>query len=332
MDQKMKIVIGYDGSACAEAALDDLQRAGLPPQAEATIISVTELWLPPPPPSSYEIVEQARAVHVPADLKTVYMEDSPSVEEAQSLAERASRRVRSKFPGWEIRAVGLCGSPAGEIILRADEWKSDLIVVGSHGRSALGRLVLGSVSQKVMTEAHCSVRVARGRVEVEPSPLRILVGVDGSPAAEMAVREVASRVWPVNSEARVVVVDDPLTSTLIGHIIPPVKRVVEEMNQEERAWREKIVNDAVKVLRAAELKVSAIVDEGDPKSVLVEEAEKWDADCIFVGSTGSGNRMGRFLLGSVSSAVVARAHCSVEVVRAHTTTAKNQNGSSVIAG
>ena len=41
----------------------------------------------------------------------------------------------------------------------------DLIVVGSHGRSALGRFMLGSVSQKVVTEAHCSVRVARGRAQ-----------------------------------------------------------------------------------------------------------------------------------------------------------------------
>jgi hypothetical protein len=68
----MKILIAYDGSDCAEAALDDLQRAGLPPEAEAQIISVAEVWLPPPPPSSYEIVEQANEVKVPSDLRRVY--------------------------------------------------------------------------------------------------------------------------------------------------------------------------------------------------------------------------------------------------------------------
>jgi nucleotide-binding universal stress UspA family protein len=43
----MKILIGYDGSDCAEAALDDLRRAGLPETAEAHILSVAEVWLPP---------------------------------------------------------------------------------------------------------------------------------------------------------------------------------------------------------------------------------------------------------------------------------------------
>jgi nucleotide-binding universal stress UspA family protein len=55
----MKILITYDGSECAEAALDDLRRAGLPPAADALVVSVTEVWLPPPPPSATEIVEGA---------------------------------------------------------------------------------------------------------------------------------------------------------------------------------------------------------------------------------------------------------------------------------
>jgi nucleotide-binding universal stress UspA family protein len=50
--------------------------------------------------------------------------------------------------------------------------------------------------------------------------------------------------------------------------------------------------------------------------VLLEEAEEWGADCIFVGSRGSHEPLAGLLLGSVSTAVVARAHCSVEVVRA----------------
>ena len=56
-----------------------------------------------------------------------------------------------------------------------------------------------------------------------------------------------------------------------------------------------------------------VVKEGDPKRVLIEEAEQWGADCIFVGARGL-RRLERFLLGSVSTAVAARAHCSVEVV------------------
>jgi nucleotide-binding universal stress UspA family protein len=319
MNEKMKLLIAYDGSGCANAALDDLRKAGLPSNAEALIISVAEVWLPPPPPSSYEIVEAAREAQSPADLQKQYLKGSRAVNEAHALAARAKERLQKNFPGWQISAEATYGSPAWEVIMRADQWKPDLTVVGSHGRNALGRLVLGSVSQKVLTEARCSVRVARGRVEVEESPVRIIVGVDGSPGAEAAVREASSRRWPLKSEARVVIVEDPLVPTLIGHLIPPVAKWIEESNRGEVEWMQKLAGHATEQLRSSELNVSSAVLNGDPKRVLVEEAEKWGADSIFVGSVGFSNRFERFMLGSVSAAVAARAHCSVEVVRAEKT-------------
>ena len=315
MKQRMKILIGYDGSGCAEAALDDLQRAGLPSEVGALVLSVTEVSLPPPPPSSYEILEQARAVHVPADITRVYAKGSPAVKEAKSLAERAVTRLRANFPGWEITAEASVGSPARELVRKADEWKPDLIVVGSHGRSAVERLLLGSVSQGVLTYARCSVRVARGRVEEPDTPVRIIVGVDGSPASVAAVCEVESRLWPIKSEVRVIAVNNLLTPTFIGRFFPPVTKTIEESNQADREWLKKILDNSAQRLRQSELKVLTEIRDGDPKRVLVEAAEEWGADCIFVGSIGFGNPFERFVLGSVSASVAARAHCSVEVTR-----------------
>lgn len=313
----MKILIAYDGSECAEAALDDLRKAGLPDSGvQALIISVAEVWLPPPPPSSLEIIEAAREATTPAQLEQEYQQGSPAVKDAQDLAHRAQERLRQNFPGWEVCCEATSGSPAWEIILKADEWQPDLIVVGSHGRNALGRFVLGSVSQKVLTHVQTSVRVARGRVEVEESPVRILLGVDGSPGSMEAVRVAAARAWPAESEARVVVVDDPLMPTSIGLLVPPVKKWIAESNAADRAWVQKIADASAKKLQAAGLATSTAIVEGDPKRVLTAEAAHWRADSIFVGSTGFSNRLERFMLGSVSAAVAARAHCSVEVVRA----------------
>jgi nucleotide-binding universal stress UspA family protein len=61
--------------------------------------------------------------------------------------------------------------------------------------------------------------------------------------------------------------------------------------------------------------VSSAVETGDPKRVLLKHAEEFGADCIFTGATGFSSRLERLVLGSVSSAVAARAQCSVEVVR-----------------
>lgn len=317
MNSRMKLLIAYDGSECAEAALDDLQRAGLPREAEALVVSVAEVWLPPPPPSAFEVVEEATAAHTPAELQREYVRESPSVLEARALAEQARERLRKNFPGWRVSAEAFYGSPAHEVLRVADEWGPHLVVVGSHGRSALGRFVLGSVSQKVLNEAQSSVRVARGRVEVEPRTARILVGVDGSPGAIAAVRAVAARAWPKGSEARVCIVDDePLDFGFVERVVPPLKEVVEKENREEAAWIKEIVDGAALKLSAAGLATSSVVTSGDPRRVLVQEAERWGADCIFVGSHRFGTRVERFLLGSVAAAVAARAHCSVEVTRA----------------
>jgi nucleotide-binding universal stress UspA family protein len=304
----MKILVAYDGSDCADAALDDLQRAGLPDAVEVVVMSVTEIWLPPP--SSLEDGEAS------AERQKISVKHSKAIAETRALAQRARVRLQQNFPAWQVSAEDAYGSPAWEIISKADAWQPDLIVVGSHGRTALGRLVLGSVSQKVLTEARSSVRVARGRVEVDATPVRIVIGVDGSDGSAGAVSAVAARRWPLGSETHVVVVEDSLTPTVQGRFIPPVADWVEESNKEDLHWVHETADKAVAELSATGLNVSSLVTEGDPKRMLIEEAEKWGADCIFVGSTGfSGSRLSRFLLGSVSSAVAARAHCSVEVVR-----------------
>ncbi|HEY9431942.1 MAG TPA: universal stress protein [Blastocatellia bacterium] len=285
----MKILIAYDGSSCADLALEDMRRAGLPRQAEAMVLSVSELWMP--------VVESvgAGAVRIVGALPV-------SLEKTESIAQTACERVQAYFPDWTVKAEARLGAPATMVIEKADEWRPDLIVVGSQGRSALGRFLLGSVSQKVVTEAHCSVRVARSHESDAEAPARLLIGVDGSPDAEAAITGVAARVWPANSKARVVIALDDVVSEVINQI------------EGGRAWIHETIEAAGARLRAAGLTVSSQIRKGDPKSILPAEAESWGADCIIVGARGL-NRFERFRLGSVSAATAARAHCSVEVVR-----------------
>ena len=71
---------------------------------------------------------------------------------------------RAVFTGTMNGGCVLCNrSPRTVIVDAADEWQADLIVVGSHGRTGLQRLVLGSVSQSVVAHAHCSGEVVRRR-------------------------------------------------------------------------------------------------------------------------------------------------------------------------
>ena len=77
-----------------------------------------------------------------------------------------------------------------------------------------------------------------------------------------------------------------------------------------------MISQFVHQLKSAGLRATAQVLTGKPSQVLLAEAESWAADCIFVGARGL-NALERVLLGSVSSALAASAHCSVEIVKSH---------------
>jgi nucleotide-binding universal stress UspA family protein len=308
MSEKMKVLIAYDGSGCADAALDDLRRAGLPRVAEALLLSVADVFLPPPLRQEATVPPQA-----PVAVQQAWARATQAVEEAHTLALQAQARVLTSFPDWDVRAEACADSPAWAVIKQADTWQPDMVVVGSHGRSAMGRVLLGSVSQKVLTEAHCSVRVGRGR-QTDATAVRLLLGVDGSPDAKAAVQVVAARDWPTGSTIRLVAVLDARMRTALVPTHPPVEAWTAAGDADEQSWVSKMVEAMAEPLWARGLIVSSVIKEGDPKQVLLDEAEQWGADCLFVGARGL-SRIERFLLGSVAAAVAARAHCSVEVVR-----------------
>ena len=312
----MKILIAYDGSQCAEAALDDLVRAGLPEAGEFLVMSVAEVWLPPENLRQQWEAENPDSDYLNEINRKHDRKSKETIAESQTLANHAADRLRRMFPGWTVSAEAASGSPAWEVLSKAADFKPALIVAGSQGRSALGRFFLGSISQKILTEAHCSVRVARGRVEVDPTPVRVVIGFDGSKGAQAAVEAVAGRHWREGSEFRLVTAtDEAAPSTFDRFVSPTAVQWLEDETKSKIEWMEKIAAPALQILKDANCAATLQTVAGDPKKILVEEATRWNADAIFVGANRFGSRIERFLLGSVSAAVAARAHCTVEVVR-----------------
>ncbi|MGH9823848.1 MAG: universal stress protein, partial [Blastocatellia bacterium] len=231
-----------------------------------------------------------------------------------AMAADAAKKLKELFPAWKVDSKSCLGSPSWELVRTAEEVKADLIVVGSHGRSAMGRLILGSVSHRVVTEAHCPVRIARGRTNEEPSPVKIVLALDGSPGSEAVVESASKRFWKSGAKALLITACAAVSPTGVGRLIPPVTEMIREFNQEERDSIQKMMDTAAQTLNEAGLSTATRIVEGDPKRLILQEAEAWQADCIFLGARGL-SRLSRFLLGSVSTAVASRAHCSVEVVR-----------------
>lgn len=281
MTKSVRVIIAYDGSPSADAALDDLKLAGLPASIEAKVISVGELWMAAP---------------AAAGSDTSFMERLPfSLKEAQTLAQRAAERLRTAFPAWEIEEEAQVGAAAAEIIERADIWQPALIIVGCHGKSNFGKLILGSISHKIAAEARCSVRIARAHKRLAGAPVRILIGIDGSYCADVAIDNLAMRSWPAGSEARLVTA---INTDSVAQV----------------SYAHGLQQSALNELARTGLKVTSAITAGDPRQVLLDEAEAFVADTIFLGAKGA-NTYKRFLLGSTALAVATRAHCSVEIIR-----------------
>ena len=308
----MKILIAYDGSEFAGAALEDLKRAGLDADAEALVMSVADVFVPDP---VTEQLDNGVPAYVPAAVKRAHERAQQQLEQAEVLAGRASEQIKAMFPNWRVSYQAEADSPAWAVIRKADEWQPDLVVMGARGHSVFGgRLILGSISQRVLYEARCSVRIARGPRRNSNRPIRLLIGVDNSSDSKAAVEAVCDRNWPVGTEVGVLAVVDTVMAVRANPSEPSATKWIEV--GDERNWDEvrEIFEPLAQRLRSAGLRAEILIRRGNPADQILEESDTWGADCIFVGAKGS-RGIDRLLLGSVSSAVSARAHCSVEVVR-----------------
>jgi len=146
--------------------------------------------------------------------------------------------------------------------------------------------------------------------------MKILLATDGSDCSKAAVNAVAERPWPKGSKVKIVsAVDVPHTPTTEGWVLPD--SYYENVEQATKAQAEAAIQDAGRRLLAENVSELEIITEtisGPARDVILDEASRWNADLIVLGSHGYRGWQ-RFLLGSVSHAVATHAHCSVEIVR-----------------
>jgi nucleotide-binding universal stress UspA family protein len=147
----MKILLATDGSDFSKAATEQLAEQLLPSGAEVRIISVYQ--------------NNPLITMVPAEMGGIAGGWNEAGAIAKKLAEEDANNAADilirKNPKLSISTRVVEGSPKHAILQEADEYGADLIVMGSHGRGAVGRFLLGSVSQSVALHAKCSVEIAR---------------------------------------------------------------------------------------------------------------------------------------------------------------------------
>ncbi|GIW26014.1 universal stress protein [Meiothermus sp.] len=206
------------------------------------------------------------------------------------------------------------------IVFLANRSHCDLIVMGTHGRGGLGRVLLGSVAERVSRLSKVPVMLVRGDGKVEPSTglfKRILAPVDGSEAGRPAFELADQLAVQLEAELQILHVVPPLPTPVAG----PYSGSMTPFNWGEilRAMEEQgevILANAQKQARAPRVKTVLLKAQTRREAdVIVDFARDSQADLIVMGTHGR-TGLERLLLGSVAEGVVHQAPVPVLLVRA----------------
>jgi nucleotide-binding universal stress UspA family protein len=146
--------------------------------------------------------------------------------------------------------------------------------------------------------------------------MKILLATDGSDYSKAAVNSVAERPWPQGSEVKIIsAMEIPYAPTTETWVLP--SGYYSELERVAREQADAAVKGAAERIESGNtsgLEIITKIIGGSAREVILDEAEKWGADLIVLGSHGYSGWQ-RLLLGSVSHAVATHAHCCVEIVR-----------------
>ncbi|WP_422733641.1 universal stress protein [Micromonospora sp. WMMD558] len=268
------VVVGVDGSPSSLVAAEHAARAAL---LRSCPLHLVHGYLHP---LGYGIPLNPYELGVPA----------PN-EEAGKMLEQTAADLAGRWPGLEVAVRQVAGGPGATLV--EESRRAELVVVGSRGHGGFAGLLLGSVGTQVAAHAHCPVLVVRPAEEPITVDGPVLVGVDGSEAAELAVGYAAEEAARRGAELVVAHVDRP--------------------DEEGPAQTGDLVETAAAAARGSHPGLTVAVRlllADKPEPALIEASS--GAALVVVGTRGRGGFAG-MLLGSVSQSLVQHAHCPVLV-------------------
>ena len=308
----MHVLIAYDASPVADAAVR--ATATLFPDAEATVLAVHDPVMGPE-----TATRVGGGLMSPEVVKRTLDELAREhVEDAQRTADAGARVATDAGLAVASASVVGAGQAWRAILSAAAELEAEVVVCGSRGQGAVGRVVLGSTSSSVLHHADRPVLVVPESETPPAGPS--LIGYDGSPAARRAVAETA-RLLPERPAVVVHAWESPLRHSAAGRALAGAPLAeLREMSADLESWlreaAEATAAEGAELARDGGLDAAAEPVESGTSvwRALTATAERHDAAVVVVGAQGRG-RASSVLLGSVSAGLVHHAERPVLVIR-----------------
>ena len=144
-----RLLVAVDGSPTSAATLDEVAARPWPSGSEIEVVTVIHSPVPVFPDPAFSMA----AIHAEQERRQAH--------DAPALLEAAVGRLQSASPGVSVSSKVLEGDPAEAIVGEAQRLHADEIFLGSHGHGPIWRGLMGSVAERVVAHAPCSVQVVR---------------------------------------------------------------------------------------------------------------------------------------------------------------------------
>lgn len=301
------ILVPHDGSALADSALPYVSTL-----ARGTGASVELL----------RVLEELKPIYDVGGRELIWIDPSQPRAELKSPEFLGPAAERLADDGVKAKTVVRVGDPRTEILAEAVSLDRPLILLASHGRGGLTRMVVGSVASRVLQLAKCPVLLIRAR-EVKERPdhaslQRITVPLDGSELAEKAIPYAVSLTESLGGRLHLVRVAETYRDEISGtpsHIFtsPSYKAMLEQFDVLEREARQ-YLEGTVERLGAKSITVTWEVLSGDPWRQLLRYVERDEPDLIVMTTHGRGG-IARWFYGSVSDRLLTSASAPLLLIR-----------------
>ncbi len=299
-----KILVPLDGSALAEIALQTAVSLAQQAQGKIILLQIPTIHTPVLPSTPEAVTFNLYAPEY-------------AVDEGVGTSREYLNQIRYGF-GRHIEDVQwqVCveeGDPASVIVDVAQEENVDLIAMSTHGRSGLGRWVMGSVTEKVLRHAPCPVLTVRSTRPLN----KILVTLDGSELAERSIpyaldlaEVLETEVTLLQVQTGVSLVDLEAAATLDAYEHGMGQRYMDGEYEREIIYLENRWHDC----QRNGIKIKTAVREGKPAQTILEYARHNQIDLIAMTTHGrTGLRRWRY--GSVTEKVLRGTDCAMLIVR-----------------
>jgi len=290
------VVVGYDGSPTASAAVDWAAAAAAQRHTSLQVLTAVDYSTVPVWPGA----------------STEYLRDV-AMDQARAMADEGVSRAVSASAGVQAVSFPAAGGAAGAMVEASR--RAGLLVLGRAEHGAFTSALLGARSLTVIAHACCPVVLVPTGPVLPPGPGRpVVVGVDGSPAATAALGFAADFADSWGAPLSVLSVWQVPSSETWARAYWDAAQQDSGLHSAKRERTEQVVREAVSLVHAdhPDLEVTGEAAEGRAGQTLA--AASADAGVVVVGSRGHGGFTG-MLLGSVSHAVLHAARGPVAVIQ-----------------